>query len=303
VSIVKSPDSIIAAFDVGSNSIKMTVARRADHDAVEEFAWESETVRLGAGLGQSGSLAADRVEQAVQTVSRFAAGARAAGATRLLGVATEAVRVAANGAALLKRLQHEAGVEITTISGDREAELTFRGLAASLDVSGRLLVSDIGGGSTELILAENGHMRAARSIALGSGRLTDLHVSHDPPTAAELRACRDDAAHHLAPVSLPEGPSLRLIVVGGTGEYLMRLVPGERAATPDDIDTVLTRLTSISAMRLAELISIPETRARVLPAGVAIVESLADRTCPDVIEGARSGIRTGLLMAAFAGEI
>lgn len=281
----------------------MTVARGANHGAVEEFAWDSETVRLGAGLDTTGRLASDRVDAAIATIVRFAGDARAAGATRLLGVATEAVRTAENGPDFLERVWREAGVEIRVISGDHEASLTFRGLAAAIDLSGRILVADVGGGSTELITAAHGHVVAARSLPLGSGRLTDLHIQGDPPSAGELGSCRETAACQLAAVPLPNEPDLRLVVVGGTGEYLMRLMPQGRPTTPTDVDDTINRLTTIPSARLAAMITIPEARARVLPAGIAIVQALAARTRPVRIDGARSGIRTGLLMAAFAGEV
>jgi exopolyphosphatase/pppGpp-phosphohydrolase len=95
----------------------------------------------------------------------------------------------------------------------------------------------------------------------------------------------------------------RLIAVGGTGEYLMPLIPHDGSATPQDVDAVMAFFETISSEQLASQLSIPVARARVLPAGVAIVRALADLTKPQVVEGAMSGIRTGLLLAAFAGEI
>jgi exopolyphosphatase/guanosine-5'-triphosphate,3'-diphosphate pyrophosphatase len=304
VPIVKEsdPEGVIAAFDVGSNSIKMTVARR-DGSRVEEFLWRSATVRLGAGIEATGRLADDRIDAALNVLRGFATEARAAGATRLIGVATEATRVAANGKAFLDRVRAETGLELQVISGDQEAKLTFRGLAATLDLTGDVVVADVGGGSTEIICAEHGTFRWGQSIPLGSGRLTDRLVSSDPPSVAELIECRNAAGAALNGLPLPPGPIDRLIVVGGTGEYLVRLVPAGRPATIADLDDVLQRLTMISAQSLAQLIEIPEARARVLPAGVAIVRTLAERTQPRAIEGAQSGIRTGLLLAAFAGEL
>src|SRR5829696_7909249 len=127
----KGDGPAIAAFDIGSNTIKMTVARQDGLDHLTEFLWRSETVRLGAGIDQSGRLADDRIEAAADTIHRFAAEARAQGATRLIGVATEATRVAENGQTFLDRIRSESGIELSTISGDREAELTFQGLAAA----------------------------------------------------------------------------------------------------------------------------------------------------------------------------
>jgi exopolyphosphatase/guanosine-5'-triphosphate,3'-diphosphate pyrophosphatase len=194
-------------------------------------------------------------------------------------------------------------VEILAVSGEREAELTFRGLAAVADVRGRLLAADIGGGSTELIVASDGLVEGACSLRLGSGRLTDRWVRHNPPTWAEIASCRQDAATRFAAADLPLDAGRRLVVVGGTGEYLMRLLPGPGPATVGDVEAVLRRLTGIPAATLAATLRIPEARARVLPAGVAIVAALCDLVAPAAISGARSGIRLGLLRAVFAGEV
>jgi exopolyphosphatase/guanosine-5'-triphosphate,3'-diphosphate pyrophosphatase len=296
-------NGVIAAFDIGSNTIKMTVARGLGRDLLEEFLWRSETVRLGVGIDQTGRLADDRVEAAADTIARFAAEARAHGATRLIGVATEATRVATNGGAFLERIRTESGIELTTISGDREADLTFRGLAATTDLDGRVLVADIGGASTELIAAEDERVTFSRSLPLGSGRLTDRHVAHDPPTRDDLTACHDEAVRQLRSLEHELGPRERLIAVGGTGEYLMPLVPHDGPATAQEVDDVLAYFETVTAEQLAARLSIPVARAKVLPAGVAIVRALAGLTEPVAIEGAMSGIRTGLLLAAFTGEI
>jgi exopolyphosphatase/guanosine-5'-triphosphate,3'-diphosphate pyrophosphatase len=293
----------VAAFDVGSNSIKMTVGRPDGAAGVEEFLWRSATVRLGEGIERTGRLADDRVEAALKVLREFAADARQAGAARLIGVATEATRVATNGEAFLERVVNETGLELKTISGDRETELTFRGLKATLNLDGDVVVADVGGGSTEVISAPDGTFRSGRSIPLGSGRLTDRLVHEDPPSRDEVAACREAAGVALSDLTLPEAPIDRLIVVGGTGEYLIRLVPSGGPATIEDLDDVIGRLTSTRAAELAAVLEIAEARARVLPAGVAIVRELAERTRPRAIEGAKSGIRTGLLLAAFAGEL
>ena len=293
-------DLVAAAVDIGSNTIKMTVAQPGGQGTVTVLDTASETVRLGQGAEASGRLADDRIEAALATLIRFAGRARAKGATRLLGVATEATRAAANGQDFLQRVRQEAGWEIRVISGDEEADLTFRGLAATHDVSGEVVIADIGGGSTEVIAAGQGEIRSVRSLRLGSGTLTDRLVPSDPPTPEELAACRAAAASLLAPVDVPTGDGTRLLVVGGTGEYLGRLVPAGKALNAASVEAVLTQLAQIDAAVLAASIGIAEARARVLPAGVAIVAALVDRIHPGTIEVARSGIRTGLLLAAFA---
>jgi exopolyphosphatase/guanosine-5'-triphosphate,3'-diphosphate pyrophosphatase len=291
-----------AAFDVGSNTVKMTVGRPGPDGKPEVLAVLAETVRLGAGLEATGRLADDRVEAALDALRRFADQARALGATRLVGVATEATRAAANGPAFLDRVRRETGIEIRVIGGDEEADLTFRGLAVTIDrpLDGRVVVADIGGGSTELIVAEDGAVRSARSYRLGSGALTERLVPSDAPAEAELAACRAAAAETLKEADLPAEPGACLVVVGGTGEYLARLLPEGEPVTEHGIAAVLARLRSAPAAEIAPVLGIPEARARVLPAGVAIVQALAERLRPSEIVVTQSGIRTGLLLRAFS---
>jgi exopolyphosphatase/pppGpp-phosphohydrolase len=104
----------------------------------------------------------------------------------------------------------------------------------------------------------------------------------------------------LATVDVPTGAVARLLVVGGTGEYLARLIPPSEALNAETVETVLDRLAGIAAQALAGEIGIAEARARVLPAGIAVIAALVDRIQPGKIEVARSGIRTGLLLATFA---
>jgi exopolyphosphatase/guanosine-5'-triphosphate,3'-diphosphate pyrophosphatase len=298
-----SEPGAIAAFDLGSNSIKMSVARRAEERDVDEFMSRSETVRLGQDLESTGKLAADRIDAALDTLGRFADEARAAGATRLIGVATEATRVADNGAQFLDKVRKQTGIEIHTISGSDEAELTFRGLDGVVNLDGDVAVADIGGGSTELILAHEKSIQWSMSYSFGSGRLTDRFVKQDPPTSDEIAACRTEARRQIASAPISDVTGGRLIIVGGTGEYLDRLLPGDMLREIAALEHALRKLQSISSGPLASELSIPEARARVLPAGVAIAAGVADEMQPERFESAQSGIRRGLLLSAFAGDI
>ena len=107
---------------------------------------------------------------------------------------------------------------------------------------------------------------------------------------------------HCQPLGLPSGGADRLIVVGGTGEYMARLMAEDQTIDLDAVRIVLAKLLTLSAAELADEIEIPEARARVLPAGVAIVASIASCLHPDRIEISRSGIRTGLLLEALYGD-
>lgn len=292
--------TIAAAIDIGSNSLKMTVGRLDARGGIEQLGWDSEVVRLGQGLDETGRLDESRIDLAIETLQRFRERAEDLGATRIAAVATEATRSAANGKDFLARIAEETGIAVQVVQGQDEALLTFRGLEATIDVRGNVLIADIGGGSTELIVANEGVVLGARSIPLGSGRLTDRLAFSDPPSPADLAAGESEANLALEAAArslkLPRGEEARLIIVGGTGEFMTRLVPDESAIDLATVKAVLGKLAVLNAEEVADEIDIPRERARVLPAGVAIISAVANRVQPIRVEIARSGVRTGLLL-------
>lgn len=299
--IGRTNQRIAAALDIGSNTIKLTVAR-IDNGIVDELFSRSDTVRLSFDLDRTGRMAADRVEAAMAALRSFVTAARVAGAEVIVAVATEAMRVASNGPEVLARIERELGISIELISGDREADLTFLGVMASTDPAGDLAVADVGGASTELIVATDGERRFSQSIPIGSGRMTDRHVRTDPPTLDELTGVRSDVAAAVRDLRLPRVTDARMLIVGGTGEFLFRLAPaGVVAAPPKVLESMVTRLTTIPALELTTLIAIPEARARVLPAGATIALGIADVVGPRAVSAGPSGIRMGLLLELARG--
>lgn len=290
--------TIVAAFDIGSNSIKMTVAAVSANSGIQELFSATKTVRLGEGIDTSGELAADRIDAALEALRDMSARARQAGATRMIAVATEAVRIARNGQDFLDRVEQENGIATIAIPGDEEAKLGFTGMLADTGLTGTIVMADIGGGSSEIVIGDESGVKWARSFPIGSGRLTDAHVVADPPTRGELRACEDAAANGLADAPLGMVANAHLVIAGGTGEYLGRLVQSVAAISREEIVATLELVTTLTADELAHRVEIPPIRARVLPAGIAVVAAIADRLNPARISGARSGLRTGLLLQA-----
>ena len=295
---------VAAAIDIGSNSIKMSLGCLDSDGKLEEFGQVADVVRLGQGMDRTGELDPERIEAAIATLKRFAGEARAAGATDIAAVATEATRAARNGADFLERVRRDTGIDVRVVNGEEEAALTFRGLATDTELTGHVVVADIGGGSTEFVVANDGVVLGARSTPLGSGRLTERFVSTDPPTPealAQVQAEADGVIERLTrSLKLPRGDSVRLIVVGGTGEYLARMTAQERMLDRRAVQNVLGKMAVLNAAELAEIIEAPEARARVLPSGVAIVAAIAGRVLATRIETAHSGIRSGLLLEILA---
>jgi len=275
----EKPGSIIAVFDIGSNSVKMSVGRCGNDGSSREFAWRSATTRLSAGVDRTGRLTDERMDATLDALEEMSLQARALGAKRLVAVATEATRVASNGEAFLARIHDATGICVQTLSGEREVELTYLGLSRAVDRDGTMVIADIGGGSSELVVTEDGAMVSGTSRPVGSGRLTDEFDPADPPSYTSLLQIREATRQRLSGADLPT-KSARLVIVGGTGEFLGRLLPRDFPVPVHMAESALVTTSRLTSAELAHKIEINIDRARVLPAGIAAALAVADLCCP-----------------------
>ena|SRR5688572_16752567 len=184
-----------AVIDIGTNSVLLLLASRDASGRVLLTRDESRITRLGQGVAATGTLDPQAIERTLSVLAEYRALADAAGA-EIVPVATEGLRRASDRDIFLARAHEVLGCEVRTISGDEEAELSYRSVAQEEPAGGPLRVLDIGGGSTELVLGEDEHVTSRRSHRIGSVHLTERFVSHDPPTDDELDSMQrvvDDA--------------------------------------------------------------------------------------------------------------
>jgi exopolyphosphatase/pppGpp-phosphohydrolase len=309
----------LAAIDVGSNTIHLTLARPTPDGAdLEYLADELELVRLGADVSATGAIGAERMARAVEAVRRQSAVARAGGAERILGIATEGVRAASNGPDLLERVRDETGVTLELITGDQEAALTYWGATSGLeDGHASRAVLDLGGGSIEIVLGVGSAVQWRTSLPLGSGALHDRFAPADPATAEQLAAVRSHVEQTLAPLDLPL-PVSEALASGGTATTLAALaaraltrdgrlaVPEEggeaagrriTALTDEMLRTLLDLLRSRSAAEIAARYQIEEARARLLGAGTTVLLAAMRRLGVETLRVRKRGIREGALLA------
>jgi exopolyphosphatase/guanosine-5'-triphosphate,3'-diphosphate pyrophosphatase len=208
----------VAAIDIGTNTVLLLIAERDAGGklvAVEEHAT---ITRLGQGVDKTRTLAPDAVERTNSCLDRYAEIVTRLGVTRTDVVGTSAMRDAGGGDAVRDHVKARFGVAARTISGDEEAKLTFAGALSGLSLpEGRVVVFDIGGGSTEVVDGDR-TTRAisfAHSYDVGSVRLTERHVTSDPPNtidrAAVARAASDAFAS--VPASVRGAP---VVGIAGT---------------------------------------------------------------------------------------
>ncbi|HEY2148785.1 MAG TPA: hypothetical protein VGH32_12670, partial [Pirellulales bacterium] len=176
--ILLSPDVAhrLGAIDIGSNSVRLMLAeplRGGNYRILDE---ERESTRLGRSLNSTGRLDPESIELTLAALRRFKQIADGFQVDELRTIATCAVREAANGQEFCRRAQQELGIDIDVISAEREARLAFYSVQRAFDLSGKnVVVADIGGGSTEIILASGNLIEATFTTPLGAVRLTEMH--------------------------------------------------------------------------------------------------------------------------------
>ncbi len=285
---------VAAALDIGTNTVVLLVAR-VTGDHLEPLLQYSETARLGVGAAADGTLRAESINRAVIAAARFASEARAAGATVLHIVGTAAVRDAPNRDEVLRRIFAETGVPCRVADGETEASLTFLGATNGESLAGIVAVGDIGGGSTERIIARDGEIEERLSLPLGSGRLTERVIRNDPPTALEatdaLRVAQE-TFRAFRPVTAG-----RLLVTGGTANAL-RVLQNTNLLDASVLDNARARLGAEPAATIAARTGIDAPRIALLTAGAALVRALIETCGVSAATVAHGGIREGILLAA-----
>ncbi|MBI3180857.1 MAG: Ppx/GppA family phosphatase [Myxococcales bacterium] len=299
-----------AAIDVGTNSVLLVVADRAEGGRFAPVVERAEITRLGRGVDRAKRLAPEAIEETLAAVQSFAEEARRLGAEGLVVSATSAARDASNGAEFLEAARQRAGVEVEIISGEAEAQLSFLSAEEDFGEGGTpLVVVDIGGGSTELIYGtREGVMGLRRSLDVGSVRLTERFVRSDPVSAED----RIRVEEHLRAAfgALPEPPAgFRMVGVAGTVTTLYAVLRGiepydaslvhRRSLALEQVRELAGRLCEARLSERRAMRGLQPKRADVIPAGAMILLAAMERLGARECLVSDRGVRWGLLMQKF----
>ncbi len=208
----------LAALDIGTNSFHLVVARfSGDGHQFEVLTREKEMVRLGSGSGDMRLLETDAIDRGIAALNRCRQIAEAHGA-RLYAVATSAVREAENAEVFLGRARVEAGVDVEVISGVEEARLIHLGVLQAVPVfDKRLVLVDIGGGSTEILVGERGEIVTAGSLKLGAIRMTRRFFRTETLHPAAVDSARRHVRATVAPMRRAVRAAGFEVAVGSSG--------------------------------------------------------------------------------------
>lgn len=291
----------VAAIDCGTNSIRLLVAD-VDPGAgvVRDLDRRMEIVRLGQGVDRTGVLAPDALERTFAAAGRYAEVMAELGVERTRFVATSATRDAANRDEFVAGIREVLGVDPEVVSGVEEAELSFRGATSTVARThpGPFLVVDIGGGSTELVLGEDG-VEAARSADVGCVRLTERRLADDPPTTAQVEAATADVTAALDEVAahVPLGRTGTLVGLAGSvttvtahalglGTYQPERIDGA-ALDPDTVLAAAHELLTMPRQERAALGFMHPGRVDVIGAGALVWSLVVQRVRTEVAAAGR----------------
>ncbi len=203
----------VAAFDCGTNTIKMLIGALPD-----VVVRESRIVRLGQGVDATGRLAEEALERAFAAIDEYAALVARHPVTAMRFCATSATRDSSNAQQFAEGVHSRLGVWPEVLSGEEEAALAYDGAVRNLrkPPAYPVLVVDIGGGSTELVLGDDSGPVAAQSMDIGSVRMHERHLTSDPPTAEQVAACVADIDAALEACPVPVASAATVVGVAGT---------------------------------------------------------------------------------------
>jgi exopolyphosphatase/guanosine-5'-triphosphate,3'-diphosphate pyrophosphatase len=311
-----------AAIDIGTNSFHLVVARALHGGGFEVVTTEKEMVRLGSGGGDMKRLEPDAIERGVAALTRMVGVARSLGA-EVTAVATSAVREAQNRDELLDRVHRELGITIDVISGYEEARLIYHGVIHALPlVDRRVLVVDIGGGSTELIVGQGAELIEARSLRLGAIRITqrffggseDGPAGGERPSKAAVNRCRRYLQDELAMVSRELGGHRPELGVGSSGTIaavaaMIAAAEGTELRqlsgftfTAAQLAAAVKRVTHRSADQRRSLPGLDDRRADIILGGILLLQEVVLAFGVKTMTVSEFALREGVLFDRFPAD-
>ncbi len=298
----------LAAIDIGTNSIRLMVVEPLRGGAYRILDEEKESTRLGVSLSKTGSLEAGAMEKSLVALRRMKQIAEGFQVSQLRTIATCAVREARNGDEFRRRAREELGIEIEIISAKREALLAFFSVQKAFDLAGKhVAVADIGGGSTEIVLAYGNLVEAIYTTQLGAVRLAEIHGSGPGMAGDDFQRMVESIDRHLRkhtknPVFVPH----MLFGSGGTFTSLASMVMAAKGQTDlpmrgyqvtrAEVRHLLERLRKQSLRDRAATPGLSPDRADIIVSGLAIVDRVMERFEVNMLQIHNRGVRDGLVL-------
>ncbi len=294
----------IAIIDLGSNSIRFIIMQIGDHGAYKLIYQEKKSIRLAEGMSLSSRLLTEEAQQrALKCLSVYAHIIEVQHISKVLAVATAAVRNAINGASFLKRVRMSTGIPMTIISGKAEAALGFSGVIHTIDKKDFLLF-DLGGASVEITLVRDKKRIHSVSIPIGAVTLTEMFQSSGDVSAEKLAEMKRFIQGVLSEIDwFPDTP-MEVIGIGGTVRNLAKI--HQRASNyplpklhnyhfpVEDLFEVVRSITGKSYEDRLKISGLSSERADIIIAGSLVVQEIIRKAKASYLTISGCGLREGL---------
>jgi exopolyphosphatase/guanosine-5'-triphosphate,3'-diphosphate pyrophosphatase len=299
----------IGIIDLGSNTTRLVVIGYTPHHSFRLYDEVRETVRLAEGVGEDGQLRPAPMERGVVAMKMFHSFCKSVGVTRIVPVATSAVRDATNQAEFLGRVARESGLKLRVLSTEEEGYYGYLGAINALNLSDAFLI-DIGGGSAEVTaIRGRGFVRSFSSSA-GVLRFSERYVRSDPISGRDFKALQEAAAARFADVDwLRETAGTTLAGIGGTIRTLAEIdqktsgYPLDRVHghtfSRERLDEIIGQLRGMTLRQREELPGLSRDRADLILAGAVILQQLMEIGRFDAITVSGQGLREGVFYEHF----
>jgi exopolyphosphatase / guanosine-5'-triphosphate,3'-diphosphate pyrophosphatase len=298
----------IAVVDVGTNTTRLYIADVSGDEIVAELTRGSRVTRLGAGVDASGRLAEDALAREYAVLEEFREVIHVARPQKAVAVMTSAVRDAANGTEFADEVADRFYLDPYVLNGDDEAKLTYLGATDTIDSDAdddRILVFDIGGGSTEIVIGHGANLEFHISTQAGVVRQADRHIHSDPVTPAELDAVARDVRAILND-AVPEARRSgidRALGVAGTPTSLAAIAQELQPYDPERVhgywlaaeerDAIYARLAPMTLEQRQHVAGLHPDRAIAILPGLVILTEVMDLFGLDGIEISEHDILRG----------
>lgn len=296
----------VAIIDVGSNSVRLLVARSLSPLAFEVIDEERFDARLGAGQ-DGGNLTSDGIDRGLRALRIMAQVAASFSPTVTVAVGTEALRRAPNAHEFIERVREQTGIHVRVLSGYDEAFCGFLGVVNSTALrDGRLL--DIGGGSLELMRVAGRRLVDVQSAPLGAIYARERYLKSDPATPREVRSLRKAVRQQLSasdshPVLFGTGGAVRNLarIARLRRSYPLRRLHGIELSRRE-VHRLATALTRVSSEERRRLPGVGSNRADMLHAAAIVIDEVMEMTGATSLQVAGQGLREGLVWQELRGE-
>jgi len=294
-----------AAVDIGSNSVRLKIAR-LKAGRLRPLHEDREVTRLGEGVFRSSFLTPESMAETVKVLRRFHRATQQVVTDSVRVVATSALRDARNAQAFVEWVRSATGWRVEVVSGVEEARLIHLGLV-SHPRADRLptLMIDLGGGSCELTVSQGGHIRDAVSLPLGAVRLTDEFLHHDPARKGELKRLRGFVGREVARIAarIAAARVRNVIATSGTAAALAAVATHLRArgsrqrfvVSRAEMTRIAKRLARLPVAERRKIEGIGPRRAEIIVAGATVYHELLDRLHLGAFRYSPLGLRDGIL--------